>query len=116
MITKPGQDVNHRNQSCWERDQQTQAMRVELGDESSYVFPYHRLAFVRLESGDGQDILHVVLDTHEIQITGKHLREMAIAFQKFSVEWVRKLPARYDAQADDGHAWITSITVNETSA
>ena len=59
------------------------------------------------------DTLHVVLDTHEIQITGKHLREVAVAFQKFAVDWLRELPGRYVSQADDGHAWITGITVTE---
>ena len=115
MITRPGQDQNRPNHPCWNKDYQVQALRVELADGNLYVFPYRRFAFARFESGQYHDTLHVLLDTHKIQITGKHLREVAVAFQKFAVDWVRELPARYDAQADDGHAWITDIAVNETS-
>ena len=113
MITKPGYDQNRPSHPCWNKDYQAQALRVELADGNLYVFPYRRVAFVRFESGNGHDALHVVLDTHEIQITGKHLREVAVAFQKFAVDWLRELPGRYVSQADDGHAWVTVITVNE---
>ena len=75
------------------------------------MFPYRRLAFVRFESGNDHDELHVVLDTYQIHITGKHLREVALALQKSGVDWVRELPGRYGSQANDGHAWITNITV-----
>jgi hypothetical protein len=59
---------------------------------------------------------NVCLDTHEIQIIGKNLREVELALQKFAVEWVRESPARYSAQAGDDHTWITSITVNEVQS
>ncbi len=113
MITKPGHDQNRPSRPCWNKDYQAQALRVELADGNLYVFPYRRLAFVRFESGNDHDELHVVLDTHQIHITGKHLREVALALQKSAVEWVRELPSRYGSQADDDHAWITSITVSE---
>jgi hypothetical protein len=77
------------------------------------VFPYARLALVRLEQESDHDTLHVCLDTHEIQIIGKNLHEVELALQKFAVEWVRESPARYAAQANDDDVWITSITVSE---
>ena len=113
MITRPGHDQNCPNHSCWNKDYQVQALRVELADGNVYVFPYRRFAFARFESGIGRDTLQVVLDTHEIQITGKHLRGIAVAFQKFAVDWLRELPDRYVSQVDDGQAWVTGITVTE---
>jgi hypothetical protein len=113
MITKPGYDQNRSSHPCWNKDYQAHALRVELADGNLYVFPYRHLAFVRFESGNDHDTLSVVLDTHQIQITGKHLREVALALQKSAADWVRELPGRYGSQADDGHAWITSITVSE---
>jgi hypothetical protein len=113
MIATPGQDQNRPNHPCWNKDYQVQALRVELADGNLYVFPYRRFAFARFESGQEYDTLHVALDTHEIQITGKHLREVAVAFQKFAVDWLRELPTRYVSQADDGHAWITGVTVTK---
>jgi hypothetical protein len=41
------------------------------------------------------------------------LREIAVAFQKFAVDWLKELPDRYVSQADAGQAWVTSITVIE---
>jgi len=113
MIMKPGDDQSRPIHPCWNRDYQAQALRVELADGNLYVFPYRRLAFVRFESGNDHDELHVVLDTHQIHITGKHLREVALALQKSAVDWVRELPGRYGSQSDDDHAWITSIAVSE---
>ena len=116
MITKRGCDKNRPNHPCWNIDPQTQALRVELGDGGCYVFPYRRLAFVRFESGNDHDTVHVALDTHQIHITGQHLRELALALQKSAVDWVRELPSRYGSQADGDQAWITSVTIGELQA
>jgi hypothetical protein len=112
-MIKSNHDENRREHPCWNRDFQTQALRVELADGSFYVFPYSRLASVRFEPGNDHDLLHVFLDTHEIQIAGKHLREVGLALQKSTVDWVRELPARFGPQADDDHAWVENITVKE---
>ena len=112
-MLKRQQDQNQQSHQCWNRETQAQALRVELDGGHSYVFPYARLAFVRAERAGDDETLHVCLDTHEIQITGKNLREVEIALQKFAVEWVRELPARYSPQAGDDHAWVTRIRVNE---
>ncbi len=113
MITKPGYDQNRSSHPCWNKDYQAHALRVELADGNLYVFPYRHLAFVRFESGNDHATLHIVMDTHQIHMTGKHLREVALALQKFAVDWLRELPDRYVSQADDGHAWVENITVKE---
>jgi len=112
-MIKYSQNENRRNHTCWNRDYQTQALRVELADGSSYVFPYTRLSFVRFESRNDHDTLKLRSDTHEIQVIGENLRPVELALQKFAVEWVKVLPERYDLQASDDSVQITSITVNE---
>jgi hypothetical protein len=112
-MIRAGQDENRRGHPCWNRDAQSQALRVELADGSFYVFPYSRLALVQFAPGNDHDTLHVVLDTHKIQITGKHLQEVGLALQKSAVDCVKEMPDRYSLQADDDHAWITRITISE---
>ncbi|MGO9245078.1 MAG: hypothetical protein ACLPT4_14645 [Verrucomicrobiia bacterium] len=112
-MIKSSQNENRRIQSCWNRDYQTQALRVELADGSSYVFPYTRLAFVRFESGNDNDTLRLRSDTHEIQIIGENLRPLELALQKFAVDWVKGLTERYNMEPSDDSVRITSITVNE---
>ena len=80
-MIRSGQNENRRSPPCWERDYQTQALRVELADGSSYVFPYTRLAFVRYESGNDHDTLRLRSDTHEIQILGENLRPVELALR-----------------------------------
>jgi hypothetical protein len=112
-MIKAGQDEARRCHPCWNREPQAQALRIELADGSSYVFPYARLAFLRFESGSDHDTLHVSLDTHEIQIVGENLRQLELALQKYSVDWVRTSPVRPGFQTGDDSASITSITVSE---
>jgi len=112
-MMKFSQTENRGGRPCWNRDTQAQALRVELADGSSYLFPYARLAFVRFESGKDHDVLRVSLDTHDVQIVGKNLHQMELALQKSAVDWVRELPARYDLQSSDDSVWITSVTVTE---
>ena len=113
MITKHGHDQNRPSRPCWNRDYQAQALRVELADGGFYLFPYDRLAFVRFESGNEYDMLHISLDKHKIQIVGRNLRGLGLAFHKFIVDWVKELPAHYNPLANDDHAYIRSITVSE---
>ena len=86
---------------------------MELADGGFYLFPYNRLAFVRFESGNENDTIHISLDTHEIQIVEKNLRGLGLAFHKFIVDWVKELPAHDNPLANDDHACIRSITVNK---
>jgi hypothetical protein len=112
-MIKSSQNENRRSQPCWSRDYQTQALRVELADGSSYVFPYTRLAFVRFEHGNEHDTVRLHSDTHEIQIVGENLRPVELALQKFAVDWVKGSVERYDIEPSDDSVRITSITVSE---
>ena len=101
---------------CWNKDTQVQMLRVHLVDGSFFLFPYGHLDMVRLERHGESDLLNLSFARHDIAITGKHLRELGLAFQKLAVDWVRESPARYAALANSDSAHITSIKVNELQA
>ena len=103
------------SQNClsWNKGAQVEVLRVELADGSFYLFPYGQLGFVKFEPKAEGDLLNVRFGRHEVQITGKHLRAVALAFQKLTVEWVRELPARSAGSVDGETACITGIKVVE---
>ncbi len=49
-MIRHGQDESRRSSPCWEGDLKAQALRVELADGNSCLFPYSRIAFVQFES------------------------------------------------------------------
>lgn len=106
-------DVPQTHPLCWSKDAQAQAFRVEMDDGSFVVLPYDHLGFVKLEPQKDSDLLHVFLSTHDIQITGRNLRALGLAFQKCAVDWIRALPARSSPQAEDDYVWIKNITLRD---
>ena len=99
----------------WNKGVQPKCLRVELADGTSFVLPYQHLVYVRFEPGT-DDTITVAIARREVKITGKNLRELALAFQKLSVDWVRELPARYAASATHDSVHIASIAVTEIRA
>lgn len=108
-----GNGPSAENCLCWNKGTQVEALRVELADGSSWLFPYGQLGAVKFEPNGGDDLLNVRFARHEVQIRGKHLRPLGLAFQKLAVDWVRELPARFAATADDDRAYIAGIKVSE---
>jgi hypothetical protein len=86
-----------------------------LADGTFFGLPYQHLVCVGFEPGT-DDTINVTIARHEVKITGKNLRELALAFQKLAVEWVRELPARYAAVANHGEVLIISIKVCDLQA
>ena len=74
------------------------------------IQPLRARAFDRDEAGES---LRIAFTTHEVRISGRHLRELGIALQKLAVEWVREVPPRYAALAEKGRAFIERIEVAE---
>ena len=101
-----------RNSLSWNKDVQPRSLRVELANGTFFVFPYQQLVCVRFEPGT-DDTINVAIARHEVKITGKNLRELALGFQKLSVEWVRELPARYASTANCDNGCVASIKVTE---
>ena len=76
-------------------------LRLELNPKGFLLLPYHHLELVTFESGDGQDTLTLSFFNRTVLITGKNLRDLALALQDRAVEFVRILPAldRYSSVA-----------------
>lgn len=101
------------NYLSWNKGTQAEVLRVELADGSFWLFPYGQLGAVKFERNGGDDLLNVRFTRHEVQITGKHLRPLGLAFQKLGVDWVRELPARFGATADGDRTYVAGIKVSE---
>ena len=105
-----------KNYVSWNKDTQAQLLRVEFSNGSFFLFPYVHLSVVRFERRSEEDVLHLCFARHEVQITGQHLRELGLAFQKLAVDWVKELPVRYVAAATGEGVHIASIGVTEIQA
>ncbi len=107
---KPSDAVQPR---CWERDPNAQALRVELADGTHFIFPYAHLSFARLASNEKKETLVLTYSAHEVTIVGRKLRELTLAVQKLSADWIRELPKRYGQLLEDDSAQIETINVKE---
>ena len=108
----PSGDPPKGNFLSWSRAVQPRCLRVELADGTFFALPYQHLGCVRFKPGTDETI-NVTISRHEVKITGKNLRELALAFQKLAVDWVKELPARFVAAANGEGVHIASIAVTE---
>ncbi len=97
---------------CWNKDAQAQALRVETNCRV-FIFPFTHIVFVVLKTSPKGDELRVSLTTHDVHVHGRNLREIALAFQKFAVEWIAAVPPRFAPLAARESAFIESIAVIE---
>jgi hypothetical protein len=89
-------------------------LRLEMEAKSFYLLPYHHLELVKFESGEGLDTLTLSFLNRTVCITGKNLRDLALALQDRAVEFVRILPAldRYSSVAGK-EAAVKTIEVED---
>ena len=111
----PSDEPPRKNFLSWNKTVQPRCLRVELADGTFFVLPYQHLVCVRFEPGT-DDTINVTIARHEVTITGKNLRELALTFQKLAVDWVKELPARYAVTANHDSVHIASITVSKIQA
>ena len=101
-----------RSVVCWGEDPQTQALRVELKSGNFFVFPMSHFLSAEFAQEDKGDVLTLLFATHEVTISGQHLREVALALQKLAVEWIKEIAAKYAKLAEPNAAVILSIEVS----
>lgn len=99
---------------CWNKDTQAQCLRVELSS-AIFVFPYAHLLSAKLARVENRDVLEVSLSSHAIRVSGRNLREVLLALQKFAVEWVKEVPPRYHRLVAREAVLIEAIEVQERS-
>ena len=100
-----------RSVVCWNEDPQTQALRVEVKSGNFFVFPVSHFLSAEFTQDDKGDVLKLVFTTHEVTISGQHLREVALALQKLAVEWIKEIAPKYAKLAEPNAAVILSIEV-----
>jgi hypothetical protein len=103
--------TNSRNLDCWSRDPQAQALRVEVGSGSWFIFPYSHFLFASLERAEDQDVLRISFTTHDVQVCGRGLMALLNAVQKMSIEWIRPLPKRYERLARADEVFVAKLEV-----
>ena len=109
------QQAESKPSVCWWKEPQIPALRVELNDDTFFVFPYIHFGFAKMETEKEKTILLLSFSTHEVRISGKNLKELGIAIQRLSVEWIRKTHPRYVELAKKEVASIENIEIMERS-
>jgi hypothetical protein len=74
-------------------------IRLELTPTRFYLLPYHHLELAEFVSAHDSDTIALSFVNHKVRITGRNLRNLAVAFQERAVEWVMPVPEKY------GEAW-----------
>ena len=109
----PRTESDSKNYVSWNKDTRALSLRVDFSNGDFFLFPYGHLSVVGFERHGDDDVLNLRFAGHEVEITGKYLRELGLAFQKQAVDWVRELPARYTAIANGDEAYVVRIKVSE---
>lgn len=91
--------------------QRPHAVRIELEEQRFFIFPFTYFLAAEFSTSDGTDELKLKFSSYEIRISGRDLRELAIGFQKQTVEWIKVVPSHYAALVPIGAPLVLSITV-----
>ncbi len=86
-------------------------LRLEMNPESFYLFSYHQLEFAKFDSDKDRDTLMLTFLSHQVRIAGHHLRELAVAIQKRTVESIIQMPDRHSEAARSQAAFVETIEV-----
>ena len=100
---------------AWEQNPQAQALRVDLQSGVFFVLPYSHFGFAHFAREANHETLRVSFATHDVRVSGRNLRELGLALQKLTVDWIREVPARYVALSEKGCAFIERIEIAEVS-
>ncbi|MDQ3621318.1 MAG: hypothetical protein M3463_02360 [Verrucomicrobiota bacterium] len=87
-----------------------------MADERWFVFPYAHLLVASLQREGNKELLKVCFTTHEVLVRGRNLRALALALQKFSADWIRELPPRYEGLVVPDGAFVEKIEVKESAS
>jgi hypothetical protein len=80
---------------------------VEISGTESHLFPYQQLVTASLVRQDAIDLLRLTFPSHDVEITGRNLRELLVGVQEFEVKWLRAIPERYQPAGSESAAILT---------
>ena len=90
--------------TAWRRETPCTCLRLEPSATEAHLFPYQHFVTASLVQADADEVLRLTFSSHDVEITGRCLRELLVAIQDFAVKCVRVVPERYRgvAAADAG--------------
>jgi len=88
-------------------------IRLELTPTCFYLLPYHHLEVAKFESAHDSDTIALSFVNHKVRITGRNLRNLAVAFQERAVEWVMPVPEKYAEVSEGALGLIQSIEIEK---
>jgi hypothetical protein len=84
---------------------------VEISGTEAHLFPYQQLVTASLVHQNASDVLCLTFSSHDVEITGRNLRELLAAVQQFEAKWLRIMPDRYQIAGSES-AVISSIRIS----
>jgi hypothetical protein len=86
-------------------------VRLELTPSRFYLLPYHHLEVAEFESAHNGDTICLSFVKHKVRITGRNLRDLAVAFQERAVVSVAPVPEKYEALRESVQGLVDSIQI-----
>jgi hypothetical protein len=102
--------------TCWQREAPCACLRIETSPRESYLFPYQHLVTASLSHSEEAETLRLTFSLHEVEIKGRNLRALLLAFQDFAVKWIRAIPERYHALDVGENGVVSSIRIREVNS
>ena len=87
------------------------ACASKLSDGKIHLFPYGQLVTASLVRTEDSEIVRIIFATHDVEITGRNLRELLHALQDFAVKWVRAIPQRYQLLGNPEAGMVSDIRI-----
>jgi hypothetical protein len=84
---------------------------VEISGSEAHIFPYHHLVTASFVHENAADVLRLVFSSHDIEITGRNLRDILVSIQEFGVKWLRTIPEHYQSVTTAQSSLITQIRI-----
>ncbi len=90
-------------------------LRLELNSSCFYLLSYHHMEIAKFEFVQDCDTLTISFLNHRVRMTGKNLRELAIAIQSRSVESIKPIAGRYGAAVGSETGFVEAIEIEPTN-
>jgi hypothetical protein len=84
---------------------------VEISATETHLFPYQQMVTASLVRENDHDVVHLAFSSHDIEITGRNLRDLLVGLQDFAVKWLRALPHHYQQMLSGDTGSISSIRI-----
>jgi hypothetical protein len=103
--------INPAAPICWHREPSSACLRIEPPGGELHVFPYQHFVTALLTRSEDGETLRLSFSSHQVEITGRNLRDLLLALQDFAVKWVRNAPERFAMLAESEASMVTRIHI-----